>query len=300
MGVRIVFIALFVVGIWGLNFVFIERALRAFSPLWLTTARFLLAAFPAALFVPRPRVPIAKLLCYSLSGFVLQFGCLFTGMKVGLSAGLASMILQMQVFFTMGLAVVACGERASHKGIAGALLAFAGIGLVALQARDEVSGTGLALVLAAALCSATGNVLCKRAGSINALSLVVWSSVIAVPALAALSFVIEGSAPLVAAAAQMSPPLVLSLAYLGHGSTLLGYSLWVGLLRDYAASAIAPFTLLVPIVGLLGSVVLLGEPMPPWKIAAAVLVVSGLAMNVLGGWVMSAFRARMILIRNGH
>jgi O-acetylserine/cysteine efflux transporter len=282
--------ALVTVTIWGTNFVFIQIALQTVTPLWLSALRFVFAALPAIAFVRPPRVPLRTLLLYGLAIFAGQFGLLFSGMKAGVPAGLASLVLQVQVFFTMGLAMWLFGERPQAYRWIGALVAFAGIGVVGLHARGDVSPLGVGLLLLAALSWALGNVSARRAGGANPFALVVWGSAVAVPPLAVLALTLEGTAPLAAAWAGASWVFAGALGYIVYVSTLLAFSLWSTLLRHHAPSAVAPFTLLVPVAGFAGSALILGERLPGWKLGAAALVIAGLALNVFGGRLHEALR----------
>jgi O-acetylserine/cysteine efflux transporter len=286
--------ALLTVSIWGSNFAFIQIALQSVTPLWLTVLRFVFAALPAILFVRRPDVPLATLLLYGMTMFAGQFGFLFSGMKAGVPAGLASLVLQVQVFFTMGLAMWIFGERPQAWRWIGALVAFCGIGVVGLHARGEVSAFGVLLILVAALSWATGNVSAKRAGAANPFALVVWGSAVSLPPLVGLALVLEGPAPIVAAWTHASLSFVGALAYIVYVSTLLAFSLWANLLGQHPPSTVAPFTLLVPVAGFAGSVIAFGEPLPAWKLGAAALVISGLALNVFGGRVVDLYRRRAL------
>ena len=285
---RHITLALLTIVIWGLNFIAIHVALRTVPPLFLCVLRFVFVAFPAVFFVPRPRIAFSRLALYGLATFVVQFSLLFSGMKAGLSPGLASLVLQVQVFFTIALAMRIFGDRPPLSSWIGALVAFAGIVLIALHSRGEVSALGLFLLLAAALGWAVGNVAARGANGTNPFGLVIWSGALAVPPLLVLSLALEGPAAIAAALAHPSLEVVGSLAYIVYGSTLLGYSIWADLLRRYPSPIIAPFTLLVPVVGFLGSAALIGEPLPPWKLGAAALVLVGLALNLFGHRVVGA------------
>ena len=260
MRLRHLLLALGIVFIWGVNFAIIKLGLRQVSPLALGVARFVLAAFPWVFFIPRPKVPLRLIALYGLLIFAMQFGFLFTGMKLGMSAGLSSLILQLQVFFTIGLSVLLLGERPTIWQLAGALLAFAGVGVVAFNVGGDVSVIGLVLLVAAAASWGGGNIVSKRISQLsttpNVLGLVVWGS---------LDWVSVGS-----------------IAYIVYLSTLLGFAVWASLLAQYPVSTVAPFTLLVPVFGFLGSAVLLGEPLQGWKLGASSLVIAGLCINLFG------------------
>lgn len=180
---RHLLLALGIVFIWGVNFAIIKLGLRQVSPLALGVARFFLAAFPWVFFIPRPKVPLGMIALYGFLIFALQFGFLFTGMKLGMSAGLSSLILQLQVFFTIGLSVLMLGERPTGWQLAGAVLAFAGVGVVALNVGGDVTVVGLILLVAAAASWGGGNIVSKRisqrSSTSNVLGLVVWGSLFA-------------------------------------------------------------------------------------------------------------------------
>ena len=191
-------LALAVVAIWGVNFAIIKLGLREVSPLALGVWRFTLAVFPWIFFVKRPKAPIGLVIIYGLFIGVGQFGFLFTGMKIGMSAGLASLILQLQVFFTIGLSVLLLGERPAFWQLAGAVLAFGGVGIVALHVGGDVTLLGLVLLVAAAASWGGGNVVSKlisqQATAVSMLGLVVWGSLVALPPLAIVALLIDRGA----------------------------------------------------------------------------------------------------------
>jgi len=270
-----------VAAIWGFNFVFIELGLRGVPPLFLTSVRFLLAALPLIFFLPRPRANLKLLFGYAFFTFVLQFGFLFTGMKNGMPAGLTSLLMQFQVFFTMGLATFFLRDRPSGWKVGGAIISFFGLLVVASHSHESGTLHGLALILAASLSWAGGNVFSKKIGPTPALSLVVWGSLLATPFLLVASFVLEGPSEITRAIHALSWLSVGALFYIVYLSTHVAYSLWGYLLNLYPTATIAPFTLLVPVFGFLGSSVILGESFPPWKMLASALVIAGLAFNLL-------------------
>lgn len=279
---RHVLVAILVVALWGLNFVFIKFALKDLPPFTLAAARFFLTAFPALLFIPRPKVKWSSLAAYGLTNFALQFGFLFTAMRLGMSAGLSSMILQVQVFFTIGLAAFVFKEKPNATKMMGALISFSGVVLVGFHSDKDVNILGLLMLLGGSLSWASGNIISKSLGSVNPLALVVWGGLIAFPCLALVAWGVEGHEAIVNGFRHVSASALLSLAYIVYISTHLCYSLWSWLIREYSASSVAPFTLLVPIFGFLSSALILNEELADWKIHAAILVVSGLLVNIYG------------------
>lgn len=282
MPIRHILVALLTVAVWGFNFVFIKLALHDMPPLMLTAARFLFTALPAAIFVPRPKIAPKLLIGYGLAIFAFQFGFLFCGMKLGMSAGLASMVMQTQVFFTIGFSALILHERPKFATILGALIAFAGVAVVGFHASNDVNVAGLCLLLLGASSWATGNVISKKIGAVNPIALVIWGGLVATPPLVILSLLVEGPAAITESVSHISLIGYASLAYIVYISTHLGFSLWAWLLRQYNASVVAPFTLLVPIFGFLGSWLFLHEQMQAWKLLAALLVVAGLCVNLFG------------------
>ncbi len=282
---RHLLLALTIVLIWGVNFAIIKLGLRQVSPLALGVMRFFLAAFPWIFFIRRPDVPLRLIAAYGVLTFTLQFAFLFTGMKLGMSAGLSSLVLQLQVFFTIGLSMILLGERPTLWQLAGALLAFGGVGFVALHVGGDVTMVGLVLLVAAAAAWGGGNIVSKRismrSASANVVGLVVWGSLFALPPLLVVALMIDYDG-FIASFTGLDWVSVGSIAYIVYLSTLFGFAAWSGLLARYPVSMVAPFTLLVPVFGFLGSAVLNGEPLQGWKLIASGLVIAGLCLNLFG------------------
>lgn len=279
---RHLLLALLIVAIWGSNFVAVKLALHDLPPLLLCSLRFVFVSLPAVFFLRRPDVPVRQLLTYGFSMFGFQFGFLFLGMKLGVSAGLASLILQFQVFVTLALAAAVLKERISPAQIAGALIAGAGFVVVGVHTGGEVTIAGLVCVLLAAVSWGFANFTSKRLGRVNPLALVVWGGLVVPVPMALASVVFEGPAMIVHSMTHVGASALLSVAYIVYLSTLVAYSLWSWLLARHPATTVTPFALLVPVFGMLSSALLLGEPLPAWKLSAAALVIAGLALNVFG------------------
>lgn len=278
-----VLLAIAVVAVWGTNFVVIRAALDVLPPLLLGALRFALALLPAALLVPRPRVPLANLAGYGMAVGAGQFGLLYLAIDGRITPGLASLVVQTQVFFTIGLAMWLARERLQTYQVLAVALGAAGLVVVGLHtgAGAGITVTGVLLVLGAAFSWAVGNLLAKRAGSIDMLAYVVWSSVFAVPVLLGLSLLTEGRPRVEAALAQAGWGTWAAVAWQAWANTLFGYGAWNWLLARNPAAAVAPMALLVPVFGMGASAVWLREPLPPWKLAAGALVLGGLALNLL-------------------
>ena len=258
-------------------------------PFALAAVRFFVAAVPLVFFVRRPQVPWRFVVAYGFLIGVCQFGLLFLGMKLGMSAGLSSLVIQVQVFFTIGLGIAYLGDRLSTQNLVGAVIASTGIALLA--AYKMMSGAtstliGFACVLIAALAWAGGNVVAKRAAGdheADMFALVVWSSLVPPLPLAALSFLFEGGTAAWDAVTHAGWLAWGSVLFLAWVATLFGFASWANLLHRYPTGLISPFALLVPVSGLASGALFLGESLAVTQIAGVLLVFAGLAVNVYGG-----------------
>ncbi|TDF62012.1 EamA family transporter [Cupriavidus sp. L7L] len=278
-------LALAIVCVWGVNFVVIKVGLAGVPPMLLGALRFLLVVFPAIFFVPRPRVPSRLLLAYGVTISLGQFAFLFYAMAVGMPAGLASLVLQSQAFFTLAIAALWLGEPVRWHNIAGMAVAAAGLALIGSGAAASAGGmsvAGFVLTLCAAFCWASGNIVSKKIGPVDLLGLVIWGALVPIVPFALLSLWVEGPARIVASVTHVSAMGVFAVAYLAFAATVFGYTMWGRLLTRYPASQVAPLTLLVPVVGLLSAHVLLGEDLSPAQWAGAAVVMAGLLLNVFG------------------
>ena len=275
--------ALAVVTIWGVNFVVIKIGLQDLPPILFSALRFLFAALPLVFFVKRPQTSVGLVLAYGLFQFSLQFTLLFTGIKLGLPAGLASLVIQLQAFFTIGLAVLTLGERPKGAQLLGALVAFGGMALVAIHLDGKATLVGFVLVVLAGMCWAVANIVTKKMGQVDALSLVVWSSLVATPPLLLASWLAEGAAAWQLAYQHFSLKSLATVLFQAYPNTILGFGIWSMLMRRYPSATVAPFSLLVPVAGMVSAAVVLGEALQWWKVAAGALVLGGLGLNLFGG-----------------
>ncbi len=282
-----------IVTLWGFAFVPIKWALADVPPFMLAALRFLLAAVPAVFFVARPAMSWGTIAAYGIAIGVLQFGLLFLGMKLGMPAGLSSLVIQLQVFFTIGLTVAFAGDRLHRWNLVGALIALCGV--VVLGGYKIVGGAaapllGFLLVVAAGLAWAIGNLVAKRATGADMFALVVWSSLVPPPVLALASWLFEGGAGAFIAVVQASWTTWAAVLFLAWGATLFGFSAWNKLLHRYPAPLISPFGLLIPVSGLASGALFLGERFAPIQLAGVALVFVGLVVNVYGPKVLAAWR----------
>ncbi len=276
-----VLLAVLVAAVWGFNFVVIHVGISQFPPLLFSALRFTVASIPLVFFVRKPDISWRILLSIGLVLGVVKFSLLFVGMDKGVSAGLASLVLQSQAFFTAVLAWLVFKDKPRPIQVLGILLAFGGIGLIASTVDQSITPIGLSLVLAAGFAWAVSNLLMKLAGQVDMLSLIVWVSLIPPLPLLILSMFLEGPGAAAKAFSNLNGLGIGAIAYIAFAATILGFGLWGKLIRHYGASRVAPFSLLVPVFGMSFSALLLGENFGPVRLIAAILIIGGLILTVV-------------------
>jgi O-acetylserine/cysteine efflux transporter len=282
-----------VVALWGFSFVGIKVGLREIPPFALAALRFFFAAIPLVFFIRPPRMPWPYIAGYGVAIGICQFGLLFLGMKLGMPAGLSSLVIQLQVFFTVGLAIAFLGDTLRKEDLIGALIATVGVvllGLSKVQSGMTATLLGFLLVIAGAFAWAIGNVVAKRAAKFDPdmFALVVWSSLLPPLPLALMSFAFEGGASVWSAIVVASPLAWGCVLLLAWGATLFGFASWARLLHRYPTALVSPFALLIPVSGLASGAIFLDEGLTPLQLGGVALVLVGLAENVFGaglrGW----------------
>ncbi|MFI9061401.1 EamA family transporter [Streptomyces sp. NPDC053429] len=274
-------LAVLVTAVWGFNFVVIEIGLGHFPPLLLSALRFLVAALPAVFFVGRPKVAWKWVVGVGVALGIAKFGLLFTGMAAGMPAGLSSLVLQIQAVFTAVLAALVLRERPGPVRVLGMCVALAGIAVAAVDEGASGPVAGFTLVVAAAACWGVSNVLTRKAAPPDALNFMVWVCTVPVLPLIGLSLLLEGPERDVAALRALDWSGVAVIGYVAWISTVFGFGAWGYLLRRYPASAVAPFSLLVPVFGMSSAALVLGEDISGPRWLAAALLVGGVGLTSL-------------------
>lgn len=286
--------ALAVIVIWGLNFVVMKTALRHFTPFQLGAGRYVFAVLPLLLFVRPPRLPWHWVVLFGLAQGLGQFGFLFTALHVGMTASLASVLMQTQVFFTAIFGFLLLRERPTRALQMGLVLAAAALSCFALPyllppaggVVGTVTALGLVLNLGAAASWGASNIVTRKAQAQSAgfdpLGLVVWASLVPVLPFVALSWWLD--APQARWAwLQADAWSWAAVAYLGWMATIAAYGMWTALLKRHPANRVAPFSLGVPVVGIAAGVGLLGEVLTAWQWGGVLLVLAALACVMFGG-----------------
>ncbi len=263
--------------LWGYQFVVIKVGVGEFPPLFFLALRFLAIALLLVPFVERPRRrqlgPVAAISLF-LGG--LNFGLFYVGLGLG-SGSMSAVAYQLAAPFTVLLAWPLLAERPSLTTSAGVLLAF--IGVVVLAAGPGVSENALPLLLVvgAAFAFAVSNVLTKRYGPFDPLMLMGWSSLLTVPQVMLMSFLLESGQ--MASLVTADERGWLALAYTIFIGGIVGFGLWFWLIARCSMVRVAPFGLLLPVFALTSSVIFLDERISPKLIAGGLLAISGVAMT---------------------
>jgi O-acetylserine/cysteine efflux transporter len=274
-----ILLAVFVAALWGFNFIAVKTGLSEMPPFLYCSARFVIACLPLLFLIKKPAVSWAIIIGIGLSQGIAKFGFMFLGLHLGMSAGLASLVLQSQAFFTIVLSLLILSDKIRTNQIVGMLISFVGIAVIGTNLHESGTFIGFLLIVAAAISWAYCNILFKLAGKVNMFSLVVWSSLIPPIPMLLLSVIFEGPQAIPQTLSQMTFLGWSCLAFTACGSTWLGSTLWGVLLRNYDVSLVAPYSLLIPIFGISFGHILLAEQYTPITYGACGLVFLGLVVN---------------------
>ncbi len=292
MNLRDTLLALCVVIIWGINFVVIKVGVHSLPPLLLGALRFLFVAFPAVFLIKRPKIPFKMLLIYGLTMSFGQFALLFTAISVGMPAGIASVVLQSQVFFTLILGTLILREPLQNTHFIGMSVAIIGLVILAKGAAsgslDDIPLLGMMLTLVAGVSWACGNITNRlimqnsHKEPINIMSLISWSALIPIIPFFLSSWIFEGEEAITQGIISFDWQIFGAIIYLAYLSTFIGYGLWGTLLGRYETWRVAPFALLVPLFGLSSSALLLGEKINLTQFLGLGFVMIGLIVTLFG------------------
>ncbi|WP_193084635.1 EamA family transporter [Brevibacterium aurantiacum] len=273
-------LALLVVVLWGVNFIFIDFGLRDWPPLLLVAARFTLVVFPAIFFVKFPRGDFRRILLIGVFMSAGQFGLLYTSMFLGLPAGLTSIVIQIQAAFTVLVAALALREFPNRRQIIGILIGLSGLGVIGLSLQASVPIAAFLVALGASLSWAIGNVIARgvKEGT-NGVQMTVWSALVVPVPLFVLSLLVDGPAEVAHALAHPTWGVVASIVYTAGCASLIGYVIWNSLLARFPPSQVAPFSLLVPLVGVLSAWLVLGDRPTVPELIGGVLLLLGVAVT---------------------
>jgi O-acetylserine/cysteine efflux transporter len=284
-------VGIFVMAIWGANFSVIKLGLGSLDPFMLTALRFAFCAVPFVFFIKKPNVRISVIALYGILFGVGLWGIVNLGIYVGLSAGLASLILQFSAFFTIILAALTFGERISKFQIAGIVVALSGLIFIMGATDGNVSITGALLVICGAICWSCCNIIVRKNKPDNMLAFIVWSSAFSAIPLFLITFMVKGYQPFYDLSQTINATTTFSILFQSYITTIFGYWVWNSLLKKYPTSSIAPLSLFVPVFGLITSWVVFDEQIVAGRIFAALLIITGMTIFIFAKSIESYFRS---------
>ncbi len=285
-------LAVLITAIWGANFSVIKLGLATVDPFILAGIRFSLCALPAIFFIKRPNVPWRFIIGYGLVFGIGLWGVVNLGIKSGLSAGIASLVLQFSAFFTIFLGAWVFKEALTRYQLAGIVIALGGLTSIIFIVDGSVNLPGLALVIAGAVSWSIANIINKKAKTQDVFAFLVWSSAFSPLPLFLLDYAVNGTSGYATFASQINLTSVLSILFQVYPNTLFGYWVWNSLLKKYPVSTVAPLSLLVPVFGMLGSVLMFNESVPASKLLAMGLIIIGLVVGLYGQRIRKALLSK--------
>ena len=282
MQIKDIFLAILITMIWGINFSFIKLGLDTLDPFMITAIRFTLVAFPLVFFIKRPDVKFKYLVSYGFFFGVGVWGITTLGIFYGISAGIASLLIQMSVFFAILLGVILLNESINKTQILGFVISAIGITLIATVTDGSVSIIGFILVLIGAVFMAIVSLIVKKSNTKDMFSFLVWSSLFSIIPLFLLSYLTQGGEVFINFSTIIDTKAILAILFIVYPTTLFGYWAWNKLLQKYPISSVAPLALLVPFFGLAGSYIIFDEQLGLIKIIASIFIILGLIINIFG------------------
>ncbi|AOM40095.1 EamA family transporter [Xenorhabdus hominickii] len=274
--------ALLITLIWGLNFSVIKLGLNTLDPFLLAGLRFSLCAFPAIFFIRRPDVPMKIVALYGIIFGVGLWGMVNLSVKMGVSAGVSSLLLQFSAFLTIIMGCIFLKERIHRHQMLGFILALTGLGFILRLTDGSITLWGVIIVLFGATSWSIANVIMKKNKSKNVFSFLVWSCLFAPLPLFLMGYITNGSFAFSNLGENLNAMTIFSVLFQAYPTTLIGYWVWNSLLSKYPVSSVAPLSLLVPIFGFVGSTIIFGETISIDKITSCILILAGLVMSLYG------------------
>ena len=271
-------IAIFIVFLWGFNFVALKITVTSLPPVFAAALRFLILSIPWIFFVKKPNISKTQFISIPLTLGVFQYSLLYYGMSLGLSTGLSAVILQTQSFFSVFISSVFMKEKLKSKEIFGLIVGAFGVLLLFLFNDGDFKIESVIVILFAAISWGVANIQLKNLGKINMISFLIWISPIAAVFLFVISILLEYEDIKKISISQLEIRVILSVLYTACLSTLIGFSLWQFLLNKYNSVKVTPFGLLVPVTGSIFGFLFLNEILEIYQIISGIIIITGLIM----------------------
>lgn len=280
MSLNHVCLAALVAILWGFNFVVIKIGLTEIPQFLFSGIRFLLVAIPLVFFIPKPKTSWWLLAGFGFMQGFLSFACMFKGMNLGVTAGLSSIILQTHIVFALILSHYVLNIKSTKQQIAGVAISIVGIYLVALSLDHHIiSFSAFSIIILGALFWAIANLFLKLAGPVNSFGFIIWSSLFASIPNFICSYYVEGTEAILTSLQGLTIKGYAALFFVIAFATWIAGTVQAYLIKEYSPTVVAPYALLIPIVGMASSWVFLGDVMSPQTIAACCVVFFGLVIN---------------------
>ena len=189
--------------------------------------------------------------------------------------GLAALVLQAQVIFTVLIAAGVLREIPTSAQVGGVVLGSVGLAVVAVGRGGQVTVLALVLCLLGALSWGIGNVISRASGVTGGLSLTVWSAVVVPVPLLALSLAIDGPTVVGDALVSLSWQAAVSTLYTAGLASLVGYGVFNTLLSRNQSSSVVPWVLLAPVVAMASAWLLLDQRPNSAELLGGLLLIAG-------------------------
>lgn len=285
MPVRDLLLAVVLMALWGFNFSVIKLGADHIHPIMLTALRFMFATLPIICFVKRPQVHPKYLLAYGVTFGLGVWGVMTWSITLGLSAGMAGLLLQLSIVFSLIISVILFKEVLTLSKLVGAGCAVLGLCVSLTLTDGSVSTIGVLMSLIGALSWSLTATIVKRANTKQVFAFSVWGMLFAPVPLLAIALISGGVGVVTNLPAQMNGEVWFSILFQAYPTTLLGYWFYNHLTTRYPLATVAPLTLLVPVFGLLGSYLFYNEVISETKLVACGLILLGVVIgtfNLLG------------------
>ena len=279
--------------VWGYNWVVMKEVLRYADPFDFSAYRTLLGATALFIVVLLKRWPLSMpaIREVALLGLVQTgvFTALIQWALVSGGAGKTAVLVYAMPFWLFPMAAIVLGERVRGRQWAVIALAACGLLLILEPWRAQGSVTSSVLALGAGMTWALATILAKRLRArhaVDLLSLTAWQMLIGASALCIVAYLHPSSQPI-----DPTPYFFAALAYNALAATALAWWLWLFILQHLSTGVAGLSALGVPIVGVLGGWIELGERPSGPELTGMLLIALALAMNSVWS-VMQARRIR--------
>lgn len=279
MKIKDILIAITIALVWGVNFVMAKFGLQHFPPLFLMALRFLLVAAILLPFVPKPQQRFRDMFLMSITYGIGYHALVFTAVYLGLDVSTSIIGVQMNVPFTSLIGAYYLKDHLGWRRIIGMAIAFGGIIIIAGSPNVLGNPLAFAMVIGAAFCWALYNIQVKKLGTIEIMPFLAWVSLFTAIEMFILSALTEHHQ--LHLLQTITYPAFFSIIYMSLLSTVLGFGLWYYLLNRYSVHQVVPFTMLMPVFGIISAIIILDEQMTWQVLLGGIVTIAGVSIIVL-------------------